>query len=175
MSCDVCELLKGKKIFEDSKVAAVLAPKPAQFGHLLLFPKEHHTILEQIPDFEIEHLGIVANKLSVALFDSMKIQGTNIVVQNGVDGGQQVPHCIMHIIPRMENDGLDLTWQPRQLSEEEMSTIELKLKEHTDKIGDFELEKQLPINLDYKEKIKAASEVKEAKEDYLVRQLRRIP
>ena len=131
--------------------------------------------MEQVPDYEIEHLGVVANKISMALFESMRIQGTNIIIQNGVAAGQKIPHFILHIIPRIENDGLNLSWEPRQLSEEEMSTIELKLNEHTRNIGAFEIEKELPINLDAKEKIKAAKEVKEEKDNYLIKQLNRIP
>ena len=173
MKCEACELIKSEeRIYEDDKFVAVLAKNPANYGHILVMPKEHYTIIEQVPDYEIANLGKILNKLSIALFESLKIQGTNIFIQNGVAAGQTVPHLIVHIIPRLENDGINLNWQPRQLSEEEMSTVELLLNEHANKIGEFENEKPKPISLDKKrEEIKHDKE----EENYMIKQLDRIP
>ena len=62
-------------------------------------------------------------------------------------------------------------WQPKQLSEEEMSTVELKLKDECKNIGAFEKEKPKPKELPRPE------EVKEAEEEinYLLKQLKRMP
>ena len=112
MKCEACELIKGEeKIYEDDKVFAVLAKNPANYGHIWVVPKEHYTIIEQVPDFVMAHIGVVTNKISMALFESMKIQGTNIFIQNGVAAGQNIPHLIVHIIPRFENDGINLLVQ----------------------------------------------------------------
>lgn len=172
MKCAACELLKeGELLYEDDKVFAVLAKNPANYGHILVMPKEHHTILEQVPDFVIAHLGIVVNKISMALFESMKIQGTNIYIENGVAAGQAVPHIIVNIIPRVEGDDTNLNWQPRQLGEEEMSTVEILLKEEASKVGEFESEKEKPITLD-----KDVEQLPESDgENYLIKQLDRMP
>lgn len=171
--CQYCEALKGKekKVFEDDKVFAMLHSSPASLGHIVLFLKEHQPILENVKDYDVAHLFKIANKLSTAAFESLGAQGTNIIIQNGVAAGQKIAHLSIHIIPRRENDGLNLLWQPKQLNEEEMSTIELQLKDATNKIGEFEKEKKEPVDLDTKKK-----EIKQTKGDnYLVKQLKRIP
>jgi ribosomal protein S13 len=72
----------------------------------------------------------------------------------------------------MPNDGINFEWVPKQMNEEEMSTIELKIKEQISVVGNFEEEKKEPINLD--NKIKTISAFSD-KEDYLIKSLRKIP
>jgi histidine triad (HIT) family protein len=179
--CEACEWINSEpKLYEDSKIVAVLAKNAINPGHIIVMPKNHYTILEQVPDYELAQLSKVANKLSIALFETMKIQGTNILIQNGLASHQSIPHFMIHIVPRMENDGHNFTWKPRQLSEEEMSTVEIQLKDSAKSIGNFEKEKPKPILLDSKpEEIKAGpkSGDGEAAEEvnYLLRQLERLP
>ena len=118
--CVFCGIADGsidsKKIYEDDKVIAALHPFPATHGHMILFPKKHFTILEQLPDADVAYIFQIANKLSIAAFDTMNCGGTNIVVMNGIAAGQSVPHAVLNIIPRNENDGLNMQWQPKQLN-----------------------------------------------------------
>jgi len=117
----------------------------------------------------IAHLSKITNKISIAVFEALQAKGTNILIQNGITAGQKTNHFMIHIIPRKENDGLDFQWQPKQLNQEQMSTIELNLKEATKGIGDFEKEEKKPVRLDKKiEKI-------DKEENYLIKQLNRIP
>lgn len=172
-TCDYCNLIAKKEnvLYEDKKVIAILAPKPAAQGHMIIMPKEHYPIIEQVPDFIVSDLFIKANKLSVALFEGLGAHGTNIVVQNGVSAGQKSAHFMIHVIPRKEGDSLDLAWKPRQLSEEEASTVEIQVKEAAANIGGFEKEAAKPVEATAKiEKIKAGKE-----ENYMIKQLERIP
>lgn len=174
-SCLFCQAVKGKtkleKIYEDDKIVAVLHPRPAARGHVMVFSKKHYNILEQVPDFEVGEIFKKINKISIAAFEGVKAQGTNIIVQNGVAAGQEVPHVSVHIIPRTENDGLNFQWQPKQLTEEEMSTVELQLKKEAETIGDFKKEeKKEPVEIE-----KKAKKLKVDENNYLVKKLTRIP
>ncbi len=172
MACEICGLIKTgklKKLYEDKNIIAVLNPGPSVNGHIWLMPKNHYTIIEQVPDYIIAHLFNMANKISVSLFEALGAEGTNLIVQNGIAAGQKHSHFMIDLIPRSGNDGLSFEWQPKQLTEEEMSTIELRVKEETKNIGAFEEEKPEPVNMD-KEK-----EILSDEENYLVKQLRRIP
>lgn len=171
MSCDLCALLKGPLLYEDASIAAMLAPKPASVGHVIVAPKQHHVILEQVPDKITGELFTVANRISIALFEGLGVQGTNVLVQNGPAAGQITPHVRVDIIPRQENDGINLLWQPRQLSEEEMSTVEMRLKEAILPLG------QEPQKEEKKEEPKPEpkKEMKMDDENYLIKSLRRIP
>jgi histidine triad (HIT) family protein len=173
--CKICTISeKGglKKIYEDVKVIVALSPEPISKGHVLVIPKKHYPIIEQIPDYEVAYMFNIANKISIFLFESLKVQGTNLFVENGIAAGQKYSHFMIHIIPRMPNDGINFEWVPKQMNEEEMSTIELKIKEQISVVGNFEEEKKEPINLD--NKIKTISAFSD-KEDYLIKSLRKIP
>ena len=168
--CDHCNIPDNEKIFEDDEAIVARSPEPCSPGHVLIVPKEHFTILEQIPDFITGHLFSIANRMSTAIFERMKVHGTNVIAQNGVAAGQKIAHFAINVIPRSENDGLGFNWQPIQISDEDLSTTELQLKEESKKIGDFQKEKKEPIKLDDKKET-----IKSNAEDYKLRQLRRIP
>ena len=61
-NCDHCNIPENERIFEDGNAIVTLSPQPAGPGHVLVIPKEHFTILEQIPDFIAGHLFSIANK-----------------------------------------------------------------------------------------------------------------
>ena len=173
-NCVVCQIASGrvpsKKVYEDELALAVLDVNGANPGHCFIIPKNHYPIIEQVPDMEVARLFQVSNKISTAIFESLGAQGTNIFVANGIPAGQTVAHFIINVIPRKENDGINLQWQPRQLSEEEMSTVELKLKDQSKNIGNFEKEKKAP-------RLSAPKPValSDDEEEYFERQLRRLP
>lgn len=173
--CEFCTLIKGKKnkVYEDEQIFVMHAPNPAAFGHVLVLPKNHYMIVEQMPDYEVGEIFEKINKISIAVFEAVGAQGTNIILQNGVAAGQKSSHLMVHVIPRRENDGIGLTWQPRQLSEEEMSTIELKLKNETKDIGAFEKRPAKPVEM--KKDAEKIEEPKGEEENYMIKQLERIP
>lgn len=106
--CIFCQIVSGKiqsqKVYEDEKTVAVLDINPANVGHILLLPKEHYSIMPQMPEEEIGQIFTVAKHLSQALLKGLKAQGTNIFVANGLAAGQRAQHFMVHIVPRFEND-----------------------------------------------------------------------
>src|SRR3989339_1168365 len=166
-NCIICQIVGGKipskKVYEDGLIMAVLDVNGANPGHCFVMPKNHYPIIEQVPNAEIGKLFQVSNKISTAIFESLGAQGTNIFVANGVPAGQTVAHFTINVIPRKENDGINLQWQTKQLSEEEMSTVELKIKEEIGSIGVGEVPK---IALQPK-KAETISETESGEENYL--------
>ena len=127
--CLFCNIVSGNipsnKIFEDDKCLAVLDINPATKGHTLLFPKKHFQFLNQVPEELVGHLFIIANKISEKLFETLKAEGTSIYVGNGQIAGQNVPHVMIHIIPRFEKDNVSIGWKGIKIGESEM----IKLRE----------------------------------------------
>ena len=172
-SCDLCEKIQKKTnvIYEDDKMVALLDDKPSAPGHIQLMPKEHFPIIETVPDFLVGDMFLVANKLSTVAFETLGAEGTNILVQNGLTAGQHNSHFLVNIIPRKQGDHLNFNWQPKEISEDEAGTLELKIKQEASNIGGFAQEKATPMDLDLKR------ETFEGDEDtnYMIKQLRRIP
>lgn len=173
-ACLVCQIVEGKipskRVYEDEFSMAVLDVNGSNPGHCFVIPKNHYPIIEQVPDIEVGRLFQVSNKISSAIFESLGAQGTNIFVANGIPAGQTVAHFMINVIPRKENDGINLQWQPKPLNEEEISTIELKLKEHTKNIGYFEKEEKKP-----RVQAPKPAAISEDEEEYFARQMKRLP
>lgn len=167
--CLFCGLIerKANMIFEDEKTFVMLSPQPFSPGHVVVMPKKHAPILDAVPDFVVGDLFKIANKVCVAVFEALGAHGTNVLVQNGTAAGQKHNHAMVHVVPRMENDGLQIGWEPKKAGEEDLSTMELRLKEETKSVGIFEAEKQKPIEIE-KPKERHA-------EDIRVKHIKRIP
>jgi histidine triad (HIT) family protein len=173
MECPICQKLKEdkNKIYEDNLVSAFLEDKPASPGHIVIAPKQHAPIFENYDDKIVSHIFVIANKLSSVLFESLQIQGTNILINNGVAAGQKYPHFSLNIIPRTENDSLKFEWSPKKLSDDEMKTAELKLTQFTGNVGHEVVKKMEQIKPEEAEKIQED----EDEENYLIKHLHRIP
>lgn len=101
-------------ILEDDDIA-VLSPKRAFVEkQLVIVPKQKVVIFEELPNNLIEKVFQIANKLIGLMFEKLKIESTNILIQNGVEAGQINDSFSLNIIPRYEDDGLELKWDPKQ-------------------------------------------------------------
>jgi diadenosine tetraphosphate (Ap4A) HIT family hydrolase len=105
------------------------------------------------------------------------VQGTNIFVANGIPAGQTVAHFMVHVIPRKENDGVNLQWKAKQLTEEEISTVELKLKEQIQNVGVGKIENaEKPKTILENTEIQPTQSISDDdEEDYISKQMNRIP
>lgn len=168
--CPICEQIeKGKHVlFSNESIAVILHPEPSAIGHMLVVPKKHYPIIEQVPDFTMGEMMLVANKSLMALFESIRAEGTNIIIQNGIGAGQKYPHCAIELIPRTQNDGLNLQWKPTQIDPQLMDQAEAQIKERTKIIGEFEKPQEK------RQKIEKVEEVK-PEEDYLIKQFEKLP
>ena len=86
-NCIFCQIIDGKvpgkQIFSDDKSLGILDINPANPGHILLLPKEHFSIMPQVPDDLLQHLFKIAKSLSNVILRSLQTTGTNIIVANG--------------------------------------------------------------------------------------------
>ena len=169
MTNPIVERIKNKDglIVQGEHVSVLMPEKPATLGHLLVTPNDPYPILEAVPDFIVKDMFAVANKLSVVLFDSLGAGGSNMFVQNGVEAGQTVNQVLLHVVARSENDGIQLEWSPKEISNDEMGSIELKIKEHAGGVGSFLTEEQAAEQ--------PALPERDTSQDYLIHALKRLP
>src|SRR3989338_5037284 len=125
--CIFCQIIAGKvqsrKVYEDDSVIAILDVNPANPGHMLIMPKEHYSIMPQLPDDALSHIFAVAKALSNSALRALEVQGSNIIVANGVAAGQRAQHFMAHLIPRTENDGIKFELPQKALSESDLEKI----------------------------------------------------
>ncbi len=122
--------IKSFIVYEDESVMAVLDINPANKGHVILFPLNHAETLQDLQD--TNHIFDVAGKLNKAIIKGLGVKGTNVFIANGLVAGQMIPHFIIHIIPRFENDGVNFLWDAKKISEKEMEDTAKLIKNNVE-------------------------------------------
>jgi len=173
MNCAACDVIEKKKdiIFENDVASAVLVSTPATPGHVTIFPKEHQPIIEKISDDVFGSMFLAANLLAKASFEVLGAYGTNILIKNGLPAGQKIPHVQIEVIPRFEDDGLQLLWQPTKASEEELNSVQEKIQ------AELERKEEKMVEEKKKEEVKEVPKEEELpeEENYMIKQLQRLP
>lgn len=191
MACPICDgEFEKNLIFKNDKIMVFTAINPIIPGHLQIFPKEHISILEEVPNELLDYMSSVSNKLSMLLFELLKVHGTNMIIQNGVPAGQTIPHFSINIIPRRSDDGLKLEWDMKQTTPESLESMQRIISEGVAQPPEKRIEieeapvetisKNLPEKMPVKEE--ATEETDEEEEppaekkiNYYLRSLERIP
>ena len=168
-----CKILENREsfkfVYEDELCFAILHESPSVPGHTLVIPKKHSPIFEELDDSSAAHLFVVGNNISSSLFDSLGAHGTNLLINNGVSAGQELPHIVLNVLPRKENDGLNLEWQSRKASNEELKTTQSMIRSYSESIfSGRELAKNVIIK-------KEEPILNNSSEDYMIKGLKRMP
>lgn len=173
--CQVCEDIKNSEfiIFQDEDVVAYLPKEGSSVAHIIVATKKHHANIEEAPDYLVAWSFAIANKLSELLFNGLKLQGLNMLVQDGPGAGQSIEHFTIHIIPRFENDGLQLKWNPTKGDQAELAQLMETYKKATNNKWVFETKsgKKISANSQPSELIKQ----EEGEVDYQIKNLHRLP
>ena len=108
--CVFCKIVNGEipcsKVYEDEKILAFLDISPVNKGHALVIPKKHFETLLDVPDDLLGDLMKAVKKVAKAVIKVAETDGFNLMQSNKTTAGQAVPHFHIHIIPRIDGDGL---------------------------------------------------------------------
>jgi histidine triad (HIT) family protein len=108
MSCVFCEIRDGEspsfKVYEDEYTLAFLDINPVSDGHVLLITKEHVKYIEELREETAQSLMKTLLKIISPINRAMKSTDNNIIINNGPNAGQIIPHLHIHIIPKPTKD-----------------------------------------------------------------------
>ena len=125
--CIFCKLANGiyptNSIYEDENFNVILDAGPATKGHALILPKEHYANLFELPDETAAKVMVLAKKMATHMKEKLNCDGFNLVQNNGPCAGQTVFHFYYHLIPRYEDDGQNILWEPRTVKEEDQKEL----------------------------------------------------
>lgn len=126
-NCIFCMIANGEipsqTLYEDEEFKVILDVSPATKGHALILPKSHYPNLFELPEDTAAKTMRIAKKMAVRMTEKLHCDGMNIMQNNNEVAGQTVFHFHMHLIPRYENDGQDLTMKPHAMSAEELASV----------------------------------------------------
>jgi diadenosine tetraphosphate (Ap4A) HIT family hydrolase len=165
MECIICDRKLEKNIlFENEQLIIMLAVEPSVNGHIQIFSREHYPILEMVPEETISKIISASNKVSMILFEALKVHGTNIIINNGVPSGQKIPHFSVDILPRRTDDNLKIDWTLKQAAPEALESTHRILEEGMNKPEEKLFGEKLPeLNLDRKPEHKSDPKKSEEK------------
>ena len=131
--CIFCKIIQGEipatKVYEDEKVLAFMDINPLNDGHTLIVPKRHAETIFEIDSQDLIATIKVAQKLAIAIKKALDSDGMIVVQLNNKAAGQMVPHLHIHLIPRWENDGLQIgKWEMKPGDMEKIKDIAEKIK-----------------------------------------------
>jgi histidine triad (HIT) family protein len=105
--CPFCEIVAGRApaevVWDYPDAMGIIPLNPVVNGHLIFFPKVH------VADFAEDAEVSAATMLRVA----QSVRGwvdCNVITSRGRAATQSVMHLHLHLVPRVENDGLALPW-----------------------------------------------------------------
>ena len=84
--------------------AAVVNPYQKSRGALLVIPARHAPTILDLTGSEIVSLARLVRRIARAINDALDPAGLNIFQNNGVAGGQTIPHYHVQIVPRYPGD-----------------------------------------------------------------------
>ncbi len=122
-------IIPSVKLYEDDTVFVILDLSPVNKGHALVISKEAAPTFDAVPASTLDHMMEIAKKVDRKMRDTLKADGTNILINNGPASGQEVPHLHIHVIPRYKDDGKTFSFPAKEkYAEGEMAEYGEKLK-----------------------------------------------
>ena len=107
------------RVYEDDHVLAFLDVGPLSDGHTLVIPKERKAHLHELSEESAAALGRVLPRLCRAVLAATGARAYNVLQNNGASAHQAVMHVHFHIIPRVDDRGLEIGWHPRPVEDPE--------------------------------------------------------
>ena len=110
VDCLFCKIIAGdipsSKIYEDEKTFAFLDINPVNPGHTIVVPKKHSRNLYDIEKNDWLAVMKTVKMLTLKIKEGMDADGISVAMSNEPSAGQTVFHTHVHIVPRIEDDGL---------------------------------------------------------------------
>ncbi len=129
--CIFCKIIAGDipsaTIYENDEFKAILDRFPSNEGHVLIMPKEHCANIFEIDPEKAGRLFTLAAKIARAMKDVLGFENMNVLQNNGPVAGQTVNHFHLHLIPRYENDKVNVSWPQMDLTDEQIESVRAKL------------------------------------------------
>jgi len=115
MECVFCRIRDGQipsvTVDEDDRTLTFMDINPLNAGHCLVVTKRHAATLFESDAADLEAAIRTAKRVALAIRESLRPDGLNLLQANGAAAFQSVPHFHLHLIPRWADDGKGFDWK----------------------------------------------------------------
>ncbi len=127
----VAKQIPATVVHEDELTLAFMDIGQVNPGHVLVALKAHAENLYALDEAQAAAVARSCARVARAIRDAFSPGGLSVYQANGKPAGQTVFHYHVHLLPRQEGDGMELTWPvknpPRERLEEYAARIRARL------------------------------------------------
>ena len=126
-NCIFCKVIAGEipsqTIDSDEHTVTVMDINPATRGHVVVVTRTHARSLLELHDDDLLAAMHTVRRVTELLRDRLKPAGFNILHNIGRAAWQSIFHFHVHVIPRYEDDPLQLPWLPEPADPDELARV----------------------------------------------------
>ena len=134
--CVFCRIVAGQipstRVYEDDDVLSFMDIGQVNPGHVLVAVKRHAENLYALDEAQAAAVARASVRIARAIRDAFAPGGLSVYQANGKPAGQTVLHYHVHLVPRHDNDGMQLTWPvknpPREKLEQSAAQLVQRLR-----------------------------------------------
>jgi len=130
--CIFCKIVAGELpatiVDEDERTIAFMDIAPATRGHALVIPRAHSADLLSVDPQDLAAAALASQRLATRMRERLRVDGVNLVNSCGAVAWQTVFHFHIHVIPRYEDDPLQLPWKPAPGDSDEIAAAAEQLR-----------------------------------------------
>ena len=120
--------LPSAKVYEDDLVYAFMDAGQVNPGHVLVATKQPYETLMDADEESAAAMMRAAARIAKAVQAAFQPDGITVLQANKPAGWQTVPHLHLHVLPRYENDGVELTWPRKEPGMEKLHEYAAKIR-----------------------------------------------
>jgi histidine triad (HIT) family protein len=126
-NCIFCKVvageIPGEQIDSDDRTLTVLDINPATRGHAVVITREHVADLFEVDDENLLAAMRAARRVAERMRATLQPAGFNVLHNIGRAAWQSIFHFHVHVIPRYEDDPLQLPWVPGPADPAELARV----------------------------------------------------
>jgi len=131
-NCVFCKIVAKQVpaivVCEDEHTLAFMDIGQVNPGHVLVAVKRHAENLYALDDAQAAAVFQAAARLARAIREAFAPQGLSVYQANGKAAGQTVFHFHVHLVPRHERDGMELSWPVKNPPREKLTEYAEKIR-----------------------------------------------
>jgi len=130
--CIFCKIVAGELpseiVREDEHTVAFMDINPWTRGHALVIPRTHSPNLYEVGEDDLRHTSSAAKQLALRMRERLRCDGVNLLNASEPAAWQTVFHFHMHVIPRYDDDPLQLPVRPQQAAQAALAEVASELR-----------------------------------------------
>jgi histidine triad (HIT) family protein len=130
--CIFCKVVAGEipseVVDSDERTVSVMDINPATRGHVVVMPRSHSENLLTVDEDDLAATMAAVRRVIARMDETLGPAGFNVLNNMGRAAWQSIFHFHVHVIPRYQDDPLQLPWLPEPADPEELASVAAELR-----------------------------------------------